>query len=84
MKRKELAIATALLALVSHLCLKGMKAIDKKMEEEKKKKEEKKASGQIVRSARLFFAKTAAFYLSSALCSNRSFISRILPICRLE
>ena len=36
MKHKELAIATALLALVSHLCLKGMKAIDKKMEEEKK------------------------------------------------
>ena len=31
-----------------------------------------------------FFAKTAAFYLSSALCSNRSFIFRILPICRLE
>ena len=30
------------------------------------------------------FAKTAAFYLSSALCSNRSFIFRILPICRLE
>ena len=37
-----------------------------------------------LRSARLFFAKTAAFYLSSDLRSNRSFISRILPICRLE
>ena len=34
MKRGELALAAALLALVSHLCLKGMKAIDKKMEAE--------------------------------------------------
>lgn len=35
MGRRALALGTALLAVVSALCLAGMKAIDRKMEREK-------------------------------------------------